>query len=181
MHHTVHAHHLHDGGHHHVKKASHHDAAGGVLELFSRIHGGIDAGIHGSHGSKAAQEGEGRTQESRDLHLGANVEEQRAKAGKEQGGLDIQGQSVSLDQNGHQHRCAEHGEHMLQAQDQHLGQAQFPGVPNGSDVIGFHVFSLSFFIHVLICDSPMTFTPERRSIPAATPSPGVRVRVKVPS
>ena len=127
----LHAHRLDDGGQHHVQQAGHHNAAAGVLELFRGVHVGVLAGVQLGHGLKAAQEGEGGAQEGGHLHLGAHVEEQGAEAGEEQGGLDGQGQAVGLDQDGHQHRGAEHGEHVLQAQDQHLGQAQHPGVPDG--------------------------------------------------
>ena len=69
------------------------------------------------------------------------MEKQRTDAGKEQGGLDGQGQAVAPDQNGHQHGGPKHGEHVLKAQNQHLGQAQLPGVADGFIVVHFH-FSL---------------------------------------
>ena len=60
------------------------------------------------------------------------MEEQGAETGKEQGGLDVQGQAVALHQNGNQNSGAKHGKHVLQAQDQHSGNTQLTGVPNGS-------------------------------------------------
>ena len=57
-------------------------------------HAGVDALVHFAHGLKAAQEGEGGAQEGGDLQLGAQVEEQGAHPGEEQGGLDVQGQAV---------------------------------------------------------------------------------------
>ena len=56
---------------------------------------------------------------------------------KQQGGLDGQGQAVALDQDGHQHRGAEHGEQVLQAQHQHLGQRPAPGRRRWRLVQGF--------------------------------------------
>ena len=66
-----------------------------------------------------AQEGEGGAQESGDLPAGDQVEQQGAQACEQQGGGDIQ-----TGQGGDQHGSAEHGEHMLQAQDQDLAGAQ---------------------------------------------------------
>ena len=44
----------------------------------------------------------------------------------------LQGQAVLLaDHDGHQDGGAEHGEHVLEAQDEHLGDAQGPGVADG--------------------------------------------------
>ena len=100
---------------------------------------------------KAAQEGKGGPQEGGDLHPCADVEEQGADAGEEQRGLNGQGQAIGVHQDGHQHRGAEHGEHVLQAQDQHLGHAQAPGVPDGRLPDGgslfFHVFSPLICFH----------------------------------
>ena len=125
------AHRLDDGGQHHIQQARHHDTAAGILQLLSGVHTGVDTLVHGAHGGEAAQEREGGAQEGRHLHLGADVEEQGTDTGKEQGGLDGQRQAVALDQDGHQDGGAEHGEHVLQAQDQHFGGSQGPGVPDG--------------------------------------------------
>ena len=130
-HDLFHPHRLDDGGQNHVQKAGHHNAAAGVLQLHGRVHTGVLARVQLGHGLKAAQIGEGGAQESGYLQLGADMEEQRADSGEEQGGLDGQGQAVALDQDGHQHRGPEHGEHVLKAQNQHLGDAQHPGVPDG--------------------------------------------------
>ena len=69
------------------------------------------------------------------------MEEQGAHTGEKQGGLDGKGQPVALDQDGDQHGSAEHGEHMLKAEDQHFGQAQLTGVADRLVVIHLH-FSL---------------------------------------
>ena len=70
------------------------------------------------------------------------MEKQGTETGKEQGGLNVQGQAVALDQDGYQHRGAEHGEHVLQTQDQHLRHAKLPGVINGAVLLMVHdVFS----------------------------------------
>ena len=143
-HDLAHAHGLDNGGQDDVQQAGHHDAAAGVLELFRGGHVGVFAGGQVGHRLKAAQEGEGGAQEGGHLHLGAHVEEQGAEAGEEQGGLDVQGQAVGVDQDGHQHGGPEHGEHVLQPQDQHLGQPQHPGVPDGLAGGGL-VFLLAHF------------------------------------
>ena len=151
VHDLVDAHHLDNGGQHHIQQARHHDAAAGVLQLLSGVHTGVDALVHSAHGGETAQEREGGTQESGDLHFGADMEEQRAEAGEEQCGLDAQGQAVALDQDRHQHGGAEHGEHVLQSQDQHLGEAQGPGIPDGllTDVcfLLVHIISPLKLIH----------------------------------
>ena len=59
------------------------------------------------------------------------MEQQRTQTRKQQGGLDGERQAVALHQDGNQHRGAEHGEQMLQAQHQHPGQAQGAGVVDG--------------------------------------------------
>ena len=69
------------------------------------------------------------------------MEEQRTHPGKEQSGLDVQGKSVgAADDNGNQNGGAKHGEHVLDAQQQHLGHAQLPRVADGFGVF-FHRFS----------------------------------------
>ena len=70
------------------------------------------------------------------------MEQQRAETGKQQRGLDGQGQTVALYQNGDQHRSAEHGKQVLQAQQEHPGDAQLTGVVDG-------VVS-EFFVHVTV-------------------------------
>ena len=137
------AHSLDDGGQHHIQQAGHHDTAAGVLELLARLHSGVPPGVQLGHGLEAAQVGKGGPQESGDLQLGTDMEKQGADPGEKQGGLDGQRQAVALDQDGDQHGGAEHGEHVLQAQDQHLGQAELPGVADG--FIGVHVVSPSLF------------------------------------
>ena len=90
------------------------------------------------------------------------MEKQRTEAGKKQRGLDVQRQTIFLDQDRHQDRCAEHGEHVLQAQDQHFGNAQGPGVPDGLSVDGS-----SLFVHGFLLSN--TFCPKAKKIPAPEP------------
>ena len=123
MHHPMHTYHFNDAGQHHIQKPRYHDAAAGVLELFRAVHTGVNSAVHGAHGGKTAQERKGRAQERRDPQLRAEVEKERADAGKKQRGLDRQRQSVGVDQNRHQYCSAEHGKHVLQAQNQHLRPA----------------------------------------------------------
>ena len=121
----------------------------GILELFRRLHGGVHTAVHGAHGGEAAQESEGGAQESGDFHFGADMEKQGTDTGEEQRGLDAEGQAVALDQDRHQHRGAEHGEHVLETQDEHLGHAQRAGIPDGllahRGFLLFHVFSPLLF------------------------------------
>ena len=131
-HDLVHTHDLDDQGQDKVQKAGHHDAAAGIGQLFSVGHVGKNAGVQLRHGGKAAQEGEGGAQERGHLQLGADVEEQGADAGEEQGDLDREALAVEVvvHQDGHQNGGAEHGEHMLETQQEHLGRAEGAGVPD---------------------------------------------------
>ena len=125
------AHQLEQQGQHQIQQAGHHHAAQRVGQLLLAGHGGELAAVKVGNGLEAAQEGEGGAQEGGHLELRAHMEEQGADAGKEQSGLDVQGQTVLLDQDGDQDGSAEHGEHVLEAQHQHLGGAQLPGVADG--------------------------------------------------
>ncbi len=116
---------------HQVQQARDDHAAQGVGQLLLAGHGGELAGVQVGHRLEAAQEGEGGAQEGGHLELGADVEQQRAEAGEQQRCLDGQGQAVAGNQDGHQHRGAEHGEQVLQAQQQHPGDAQLSGVVDG--------------------------------------------------
>ena len=125
------AHQLEQQRQHQIQQARHHDAAHGIGQLVAVGHGGVPSGVEGRHGLEAAQIRKGRAQEGGDLQLGADVEQQRAETGKQQRGLDGQGQTVALHQNGDQHRSAEHGKQVLQAQQEHPGDAQLTGVVDG--------------------------------------------------
>ena len=60
------------------------------------------------------------------------MEDQGADTGKEQGCLDGQRHTVVVaHQNGYQNGGAKHGKHVLQAQNEHLGQAEGSGIING--------------------------------------------------
>ena len=144
-HDLLHARQLDDQGQDQVQQTGHHNAAAGVAQLILGVHGGVDAAVQIGHGGKAAQKGEGGAQEGGHLELRAHMEEQGADAGKEQGGLDAQGQTILPHQNGHQNGGAKHGEHVLQTQDEHLGHAQGPGVADR--LIRIHVFSPFLFKH----------------------------------
>ena len=125
-----------------VTQARDHHAAQRVGQLFLTGHAGELAGVQRGDCLEAAQEGEGGTQEGGHLKLGAQVEQQRAETREQQRGLDGQGQAVGADQNGHQNGGAKHGEQVLQAQQQHTGDAQLSGVVDG------HV--AQFFLHDVI-------------------------------
>ena len=124
-----------------VQQPCDHDAAERIGELFVAAHAGVLAGVQLGDGLEAAEVGERGAEERGNLQLGAYMEQQRAEAGKKQRRLDGERQAVALHENGDQHRCAEHGEHMLQSQHQHFGCAQLAGVVNG--------FLSKFFLHVI--------------------------------
>ena len=124
-------HQLEQQGQHQIQQTRDHHAAQGVGQLLLTGHGGELAAIQIGYRLEAAQEGEGGAQEGGYLQLGADVEQQRADTGEQQGCLDGQGQAVARHQDGHQHRSAEHGKQVLQSQQQHPGHAQLPGVIDG--------------------------------------------------
>ena len=108
---------------------------------------GVGEGIvdHGGDGGVAAQEGEGGAQEGRDLAAGDEVEEQRPQAREEQGVGDVQPR-----QDGDQDRGPEHGEHVLEAQQQHPSCAQGAGV---IDAV-LRNFVLSHYFEKLLSRAP---------------------------
>ena len=89
---------------------------------------------HRSDGGVAAEEGEGRAEEGRDLAAGDEVEQQRAEA-REQKRV----RNVEARQDGHEDRRAEHGEHVLEAEQQHSARAELSGVIDA----GFRNFAFS--------------------------------------
>ena len=124
-------HQLEQQGQHQIQQTRDHHAAQGVGQLLLTGHGGELAAIQIGYRLEAAQEGEGGAQEGGYLKLGADVEQQRADTGEQQGCLDGQGQAVARHQDGHQHRGTEHGKQVLQSQQQHPGHTQLPGVIDG--------------------------------------------------
>ena len=105
--------HLKEQSQHQIQETGDDNAAQSVGQLQFGVQTVI--GGHGGHGGEAAQIGEGGAQKGGHLEFGAKVEQQGAQTGHQQGGLDAQGQAVALNQNGHQHGGAKHGEQMLQA------------------------------------------------------------------
>ena len=89
---------------------------------------------HRGDGGVAAEEGEGRAEEGRDLAAGDEVEQQRAEA-REQKRV----RNVEARQDGHEDRRAEHGEHVLEAEQQHSARAELSGVIDA----GFRNFAFS--------------------------------------
>ena len=124
-------HQLEQQGQHQIQQTRDHHAAQGVGQLLLTGHGGELAAIQIGYRLEAAQEGEGGAQEGGHLKLGADVEQQGADTGEQQGGLDGQGQAVARHQDGYQYRGTEHGKQVLQSQQQHPGHAQLPGVIDG--------------------------------------------------
>ena len=103
--------------------------------------GQIAVGVsqHGSHDGEAAQISKGRAEEGRDLALGDKVEQQRTQTCAEQGGRNAQ-----TGEQGDQHGGTEHGEHVLDAQDQHPSGTQLAGIVNALGIIDIltHYFLL---------------------------------------
>ena len=95
----------------------------------------VSRGADGADGVVAADEREGAAEEGGNLALGDQVEEQRADAGEQKRGGDVQ-TGQRRDKNGR----AEHGEHMLQAKQQHLGRTEGTRVINGAVNGGFLFF-----------------------------------------
>ena len=90
-------------------------------------------------GEIACQKGEGGTQKCRYLPFGQQVEKQCSETGEQQGRRYTQS-----GQQGHKYCRAEHGEHMLQSQDQDASRAQLFRVIDASfsDVDSFVFHSL---------------------------------------
>ena len=127
------AHDLDDQCQHQIQKTGDDHAAAGIGDLVIGAHGGIGAAVQVGNGGEAAQKCEGGAEESRHLQLGAQMEDQGAHTGAEQGGghgdapgqrLAAGGLEIAHDQDGHQDGRAEHGEHMLETQNQRLGNAK---------------------------------------------------------
>lgn len=116
-------------------------ACAGVGQHLGVGDGQIAVGVsqHGSHDGEAAQIGKGRAEEGRDLALGDKVEQQRTQTCAEQGGRNAQ-----AGEQGDQHGGTKHGEHVLDAQDQHPSGTQLAGVVNALGVINIltHYFLL---------------------------------------
>ena len=85
---------------------------------------------HGGHDGEAAQIRKGGAEECRHLLFGNEVEQQGAQTCAQQGGGNAQ-----AGEQRHQHRCAEHGKHVLHAQNEHAACAQLARVVNAFGVI----------------------------------------------
>ena len=124
-HHAANANYLNDQCQGQIQHAGHYDTAAGVGQLFAHRHVGKNAGVQLGYRFKATQKCKGGAQKCGDLQLGAQMEKQRAQTGADQG--DLNGKAFALKivvyQNGHQNGGAKHCKHMLQAQQQHLGDA----------------------------------------------------------
>ena len=141
-----------------VQNAGQCHARAGVGQHFGIGNGQVAVCVsqHGGYNGKTAQVGKRGTKEGRDLALGDKVEQQGAQTGTEQSGGNAQ-----AGEQGHQHSCAEHGKHVLQAQDQHPSGAELPGIVNALGVI-------DLFTHREVLLSSL---PKKRGIAAATAVP----------
>ena len=83
---------------------------------------------------------EGGAEESGNFALGDKVEQQCAETGKQQ-----RGGNVKSGQCGDEHGRAEHGEHVLQTEDEHARSAKLARVKNGAvnGFLAFHSIYLS--------------------------------------
>ena len=141
-----------------VQNAGQCHARAGVGQHFGIGNGQVAVCVsqHGGYNGKTAQVGKRGAKEGRDLALGDKVEQQGAQTGTEQSGGNAQ-----AGEQGHQHSCAEHGKHVLQAQDQHPSGAELPGIVNALGVI-------DLFTHREVLLSSL---PKKRGIAAATAVP----------
>ena len=110
----------------------------------------VRIGQHGGHDGEAAQVGKGRAKESRNFALGDEMEQQGAQTGAQQRGGNAQ-----AGEQRHQDRCTEHGEHVLNAQDQHPAGTQLPGIVNALGVIDLFTHEESSFV----------FAPKKEALP----------------
>jgi len=106
---------LEEGREEDVHEAGAGDAEAGVGQQLGLLVGG--------DGEIAGEEREGRAEERGNLALGQQVEQQRAETRKQQGRADVKTRQ-GRDKDGR----AEHGEHVLEAEHQHPGLAQYAGV-----------------------------------------------------
>ncbi len=120
---------LDDGGEDHIHEAGDRDGKAGVRQK-------LRLAVRGD-GPVAREVREGRAEEGRDAALRDQVEEQRAEAGEEQRRGDVE-----PGQRGDKHGRAEHGEHVLQAEDEHLRRAECASVVNRFVADGFLVHSI---------------------------------------
>ena len=103
-----------------VHQARDGDAEAGVCQQVVVVNGGaVGVRADGAHGVVAADEGERAAEEGRDLTLGQQVEQQRTDAGEQQGRCDVEA-GQRRDEDGR----AEHGEHVLETQNEHSGLAE---------------------------------------------------------
>ena len=138
---------------HQIQHAGESHARTGVRQHLGVDYGQVAVGIgqHGGHDGEAAQIGEGRAKEGRDLALGDQVEQQRAQTGAQQRGGNAQ-----AGEQRHQHGGTEHGEHVLHAEDQHPARAQLARVVNALGVV-------DFFTHEN--ESSLRFCPKKEALP----------------
>ena len=127
-----------DGGQNEVDKTGAGDAEAGVRQELGLSH--VLIGEAGD-GGITAEEGEGRAQEGRHLHLRNEVEQQCTETCEEQCRRDIE----SGDQR-NEDRRAEHGKHVLKAEDDHSGGPQFGGIVDGLPCFERRSFGF-FFSH----------------------------------
>ena len=102
------------------------------------------------------------------------MEQQRAEAGEQERGLDAQRQPVALHQDGDKDGRAEHGEQVLQTQQQHPRNAQRSRVVDGiMSEFFLHDIFLSFVTYYKIylpthsasgCFCPKKKTDEKTSV-----------------
>ena len=129
------AHNLNDSRQHQVQQPGTGHTQAGIRQQFRLRHAVFTGGRR--YCCITAQESKRRTQEGRYFPLGDQVEQQRAQPGHQQRGGHIQPR-----QQGYQHRSPEHGEGVLNAQNQHLRDAKRSGVCDSARVFFAHTLRL---------------------------------------
>ena len=115
-----------------IEQAGERHACAGIRQHPGVGHGQVAVCIrqHGCHNGEATQIGERRTQERGHFLFGDEVEQQSAQTCAEQSGGNAQPR-----EQGHQNGGTKHGEHVLDAQNQHPARAQLTGIINALGII----------------------------------------------
>ena len=110
-----------------IEQAGERHACAGIRQHPGVGHGQVAVCVrqHGCHNGEATQIGERRTQERGHFLFGDEVEQQSAQTCAEQSGGNAQAR-----EQGHQNGGTKHGEHVLDAQNQHPARAQLTGIIN---------------------------------------------------
>ena len=103
----------------------------GVLESFKFNE---PTAVQIGNGFKAAEKCERRTKKCRYFELGTDMEEKSTDTGEEKSHLNRKtfSMEITVDQDRNQYGGTKHGEHVLQTEDQHLGNSELTGIIDGA-------------------------------------------------